>query len=211
MIENFEDRAKLVFALKQAHIKDARIIEAIESIDRANFVDGVFKKRAYEDVPLPIEAGQTISAPSVVARMTEALELDGKCKVLEIGTGSGYQAAVLGKLSRRVYTTERIKSLVKIADLRIGALGLHNVMVVFTDGSFGLPQQAPFDRILLTAAVEDVPAPLLAQLKIGGIMVLPVGLEDKGQTLIKVKKTEAGLEYSELGAVRFVPLLPGRD
>jgi protein-L-isoaspartate(D-aspartate) O-methyltransferase len=141
--------------------------------------------------------------------MTQALEITPRCKVLEIGTGSGYQAAVLSKLARRVYTVERHRPLARMATKLLASLDLGNVTVITGDGSLGLPSQSPFDRILLTAAAEDPPAILLAQLRVGGIMVRPVGQSAVVQTLIKIEKTDTGLEYSEMGEVRFVPLLEG--
>ncbi len=206
-----ESRAKLIFTLRNQGIRDAKILEAFEKVDRSVFIDGLFKNRAWDDLPLTIPCGQSISAPSIVARMTQALQVNAKSKVLEIGTGSGYQTAILSHLVRRVYTVERHQELAKIADARFKALNIHNITSFYGDGSLGLPKQAPFDRILLTAASEDLPSTLLAQLKLGGIMVLPVGQSDAVQTLIRVKKTDKGLEYEELGDVRFVPLLPGRS
>ncbi|MEX0968867.1 MAG: protein-L-isoaspartate(D-aspartate) O-methyltransferase [Paracoccaceae bacterium] len=200
---------QFLLTLRQHGITDKRVLAAMESLPRDAFLSGVFKSRAHEDVPLPIACGQTISQPSVVALMTQMLEVTPRCKVLEIGTGSGYQAAILSKLARRVYTVERHRPLARAATRVLQDFGLVNVVVIADDGSRGLPEQAPFDRILLTAAAEDPPAPLLAQLRIGGIMVLPVGQSDTVQTLIKVVKTESGLEYSELGEVRFVPLMEG--
>ena len=170
---------------------------------------GMFADRAYEDMPLPITCGQTISQPSVVALMTQALQVSPRDKVLEVGTGSGYQAAILSKLARRVYTLDRHRRLVREAREIFDTLDLNNITALTSDGSFGLLEQAPFDRIIVTAAAEDPPGPLLAQLKMGGIMVVPVGQSDTVQSLIKVQKTEDGLEYSELRPVRFVPLLEG--
>jgi protein-L-isoaspartate(D-aspartate) O-methyltransferase len=181
----------------------------MESIDRGPFVRGLFADRAYEDMPLPIACGQTISQPSVVALMTQALQVSPRDKVLEVGTGSGYQAAILSKLARRVYTVDRHRRLVREASEIFDTLDLNNITALTGDGSFGFPEQAPFNRIIVTAAAEDPPGPLLAQLKIGGVMVVPVGQSDAVQSLIKVQKTEEGLEYSELRTVRFVPLLEG--
>jgi protein-L-isoaspartate(D-aspartate) O-methyltransferase len=181
----------------------------MEKVDRGKYIRGTFEDRAYEDTPLPIACGQTISQPSIVALMTEALEVQPRNKVLEIGTGSGYQAAILSQLARRVYTVDRHSRLVKAARRVFEAEDISNIIAFTADGSRGLPEQAPFDRILLTAASEDPPGPLLAQLRIGGIMVLPVGQSDTVQTLVKVTKTEEGLDYQELRAVRFVPLLEG--
>jgi protein-L-isoaspartate(D-aspartate) O-methyltransferase len=173
------------------------------------FVKGYFSNRAYEDMPLPIACGQTISQPSVVGLMTQALNVQPRDKVLEVGTGSGYQAAILSHLARRVYTVDRHKTLMDDARKIFQTLDINNLTAFTADGSHGLPEQAPFDRILVTAAAEDPPGPLLAQLKVGGIMVLPVGQSDSVQTLIRVSRTETGFEYEELRPVRFVPLLEG--
>ncbi len=200
---------QFVFTLRSNGISDSRVLAAMEKTPRDLFVEGIFKDRAYENTPLPIACGQTISQPTVVAQMTQALDITPRCKVLEIGTGSGYQAAILSHLARRVYTVERHRPLARMANRVLRDLDLGNVTVIADDGSRGLPEQAPFDRILLTAAAEDPPSSLLAQLKIGGIMVLPVGQSDTMQHIIKIVKTESGLEYSELNSVRFVPLLEG--
>jgi protein-L-isoaspartate(D-aspartate) O-methyltransferase len=204
-----EQRMQFILTLRSRGISDPAVLAAMESTPRDAFLEGIFKERAYENRPLPIGSGQTISQPSVVAQMTEALELNNRCKVLEVGTGSGYQAAILSKLARRVYTVERHRPLARAARALFQELDYSNITVVTGDGSLGLPEQAPFDRILLTAAAEDPPANLLAQLKPGGIMVLPVGQTDTVQAMIKVVKTDNGLEYTELGEVRFVPLLEG--
>ena len=195
--------------LRNAGVTDARTLQAMELIPRHPFAEGPFQARAYEDTALPIAAGQTLSQPSIVGKMTQALDLGPRHKVLEIGTGSGFQAAVLSQLARRVYTVERHPSLARTAQRRLDALGIVNVIVLAADGTLGLPDQAPFDRIILTAAAEDPPSNLLAQLKIGGIMVLPVGQSDHVQTLIKVTKTDTGFDYEELEQVRFVPLIAG--
>ncbi len=200
---------QFLFALRKRGVTDARVLAAMEAVDRGRFVTGLFADRAYEDMPLPIACGQTISQPSVVGLMTQALDVRPRDTVLEIGTGSGYQAAILAKLARRVYTVERHRRLVSETGKLFAELGLTNVTSMLSDGSFGLPEQAPFDRIIVTAAAEDPPGPLLAQLKIGGIMVLPVGQSDAVQQLIKVTRTETGLDYDELTSVRFVPLLEG--
>jgi protein-L-isoaspartate(D-aspartate) O-methyltransferase len=160
-------------------------------------------------MPLPIACGQTISQPSIVGLMTQALQVSARDTVLEVGTGSGYQAAILSQLARRVYTVDRHRRLVHEARAIFDALQLSNITAFTADGSFGLPDQAPFDRILVTAAAEDPPGPLLAQLKIGGIMVLPVGQSDTVQSLIRVTRHETGFDYDELRPVRFVPLVEG--
>ncbi|MEE9455140.1 MAG: protein-L-isoaspartate(D-aspartate) O-methyltransferase [Paracoccaceae bacterium] len=204
-----EQRMEFILKMRSQGITDTRVLAAMEATPRDVFLEGVFRARAYEDRPLPIACGQTISQPSVVAKMTEALEITNRCKILEIGTGSGYQAAILSHLARRVYTIERHTGLARAAKALFQRLDMGNITVIAGDGSKGLPAQSPFDRILLTAAAEDPPAPLLAQLRVGGIMILPVGQSDTVQNLIKVVKTDSGMEYTELGEVRFVPLLEG--
>jgi len=204
-----ERKMQFLFALRSRGVTDARVLSAMERIDRGAFVRGYFEARAYEDMPLPIASGQTISQPSVVGLMTQALRLTGRDKVLELGTGSGYQAAILSQLARRVYTVDRHRQLVREAAAAFAALDLTNIVPLTADGSFGLPEQAPFDRILVTAAAEDPPGPLLAQLRIGGIMVLPVGQSDTVQQLIRVTRHESGYDYDELRPVRFVPLVGG--
>ena len=208
-LSDAERKMQFVYALRSKGVTDARVLGAMESVDRGPFVKGIFAQRAYEDMPLPIVCGQTISQPSVVGLMTQALEISPRDKVLEIGTGSGYQAAILSKLARRVYTIDRHRRLVVEAREVFDSLKMTNITALVADGSFGLAEQAPFDRIIVTAAAEDPPGPLLAQLKEGGIMVLPVGQSDAVQHLIRVRKTAEGLEYDEMRAVRFVPLLEG--
>jgi protein-L-isoaspartate(D-aspartate) O-methyltransferase len=204
-----EAKMQFLFALRSRGVTDARVLQAMEKTDRALFVKGIFADRAYEDMPLPIACGQTISQPSVVGLMTQALSVQPRDKVLEVGTGSGYQAAILSHLARRVYTVERYRRLVVEARAVFDALNLTNITAIIADGSFGLPDQAPFDKILVTAAAEDPPGPLLAQLRIGGIMVVPVGQSDMVQSLIRVTRTADGFDYEELRPVRFVPLVEG--
>jgi len=204
-----ERQMQFLYALRSKGVTDTRVLTAMERTDRALFVKGHFADRAYDDMPVPIACGQTISQPSVVGLMTQALQVNPRDKVLEVGTGSGYQAAILSHLARRVYTVDRYKSLMTAAREIFTQLDITNLTAFTADGSHGLPEQAPFDRILVTAAAEDPPGPLLAQLKIGGIMVLPVGQSDSVQQLIRVTRTETGFEYDELRPVRFVPLLEG--
>jgi len=204
-----EEKMQFLYAIRSRGITDSRVLNAMEKIDRRKFLKGVFEEKAYQDIPLPIACGQTISQPSIVAQMTQSLNVTPRCKVLEIGTGSGYQAAILSRLARRVYTLERHLELIIQAQNVFDNLNLSNITAMRSDGSRGLPGQAPFDRILLTAAAEDPPAPLLEQLKVNGIMVLPVGQSDSVQTMIKITKTEKGLSYHEMGEVRFVPLIEG--
>jgi protein-L-isoaspartate(D-aspartate) O-methyltransferase len=160
-------------------------------------------------VALPIGHHQTLSAPATVGLMTQALEATDRMKVLEIGTGSGYQAAVLARLCRRLYTMERHPELLKEAEERFKRLRLVNVTTLAADGSAGWPEQAPFDRIMVTAAAADVPEVLLGQLAEGGVMIIPVGLDENDQHLLKVRRTPEGAETEDLGATRFVPLIDG--
>jgi len=207
--DSAERKMQFLFALRSKGVTDARVLTAMEKIDRGPFIRGYFAERAYEDMPLPIACGQTISQPSVVGLMSQALKVSPRDKVLEVGTGSGYQAAILSQLARRVYTVDRHKRLVREAGELFRQMDLTNITAVTADGSFGLPDQAPFDRIIVTAAAEDPPGPLLAQLKIGGIMVVPVGQSDTVQSLIRVTRRDDGFDYDELRPVRFVPLVEG--
>jgi len=209
MTADAERKMQFLYALRAKGVTNTAVMTAMERIDRGDFIRGVFSERAYEDVPLPISCGQTISQPSVVGFMTQALMVSPRDKVLEVGTGSGYQAAILSQLARRVYTVDRHRPLIKDASALFEALDLGNIIAFTADGSFGLPDHAPFDRIVVTAAAEDPPGPLLAQLKTGGIMVVPVGQSDAVQSLIRVTKTETGFDYEELRSVRFVPLVEG--
>ena len=209
MTADAERKMQFLYALRSKGVTNTAVMTAMERIDRGDFIRGVFSERAYEDVPLPISCGQTISQPSVVGLMTQALMISPRDKVLEVGTGSGYQAAILSQLARRVYTVDRHRPLIKDASALFEALDLSNIIAFTADGSFGLPDHAPFDRIVVTAAAEDPPGPLLAQLKVGGIMVVPVGQSDAVQSLIRVTKTETGFDYEELRSVRFVPLVEG--
>jgi len=209
MTDPAEEKMRFLYSLRSRGVTDTRVLSAMEAVDRGLFVRGLFAERAYEDMPLPIACGQTISQPSVVALMTQALDVSPRDKVLEVGTGSGYQAAILAHLARRVYTVDRHKRLVREAEAVFASLDLTNITAFAADGSHGLPDHAPFDRIIVTAAAEDPPGPLLAQLRIGGIMVLPVGQSDAVQSLIKVTRSERGFDYEELRPVRFVPLIEG--
>ncbi len=204
-----EKKLRFIFELRNAGITKSDVLTVMETIPRSHFLSKVFKGRSFDDVALPIGCGQTISQPAVVGLMTQSLDLNKKCKVLEVGTGSGYQAAILSKLSRRVYTIERYFSLASEAENRLQNLEISNVTVIKGDGSLGLSAQAPFDRIIVTAASEDMPQILLTQLKPNGIMVIPVGQSDTIQKLIKVQRIGENYHYSELNQVRFVPLVDG--
>ena len=205
-----KDQIELIMQLRRRGIRDAKVLRAIESVPRELFVDEAFTDHAYQDIALPIECGQTISQPYVVAFMTQKLELDDRHKVLEVGTGSGYQAAVLSHLCRRVYSVERWRELQKLADHRLAELGITNVTTIIGDGWLGWPPQAPFDRIIVTAAALDAPAALLDQLKMGGRMIIPLGESRDEQSLVQIDKTEEGLVETPLLPVRFVPLVHGR-
>ncbi len=202
------NRLRLIMQLRNSGIRDTSVLSAIENVPREMFVEETFRDHAYDDTALPIPQGQTISQPTVVAAMTQALELNSRLRVLEIGTGSGYQAAVLSKLARRVYTIERHKELMTLAEERFRELGLHNIVTIRGDGSKGWPAAAPFERILVTAAAMDVPECYLAQLAAGGIMVIPVGVNGDGQMLMKIRKSKDGeITREPLMPVRFVPLI----
>jgi protein-L-isoaspartate(D-aspartate) O-methyltransferase len=205
-----QDQINLIMTLRRRGIRDTRVLRAMELVPREEFVDLAFVDNAYQDIALPIDCGQTISQPFVVAYMTEALEVGDRDKVLEIGTGSGYQAAVLSKLCRRVYTVERWRELQKAAERRFNKLGISNVTTIIGDGWLGWPPQAPFDRIIVTAAAREPPERLLEQLKIGGRMIVPLGDSRDDQSLVQIDKTEHGLVQTALLPVRFVPMVKGR-
>ena len=185
-----ERKMQFLFALRSKGVTDKRVLEAMEKIDRGPFIRGLFAERAYDDMPLPIDCGQTISQPSIVGLMTQALDAQPRDTVLEIGTGSGYQAAILSQLVRRIYTVDRHRRLVKQASSVFEELGLTNITAFTADGSHGFADQAPFDRIIVTAAAEDAPGPLRAQLKIGCSMVLPVGRSGGVQNARKGKRND---------------------
>ena len=188
-------------------VKDPMVLEAMEKIPRHLFVDESFKEKAYADHPLPIGEGQTISQPYVVALMTEALRLRPEERVLEIGTGSGYQAAVLAEIVKEVYTIEIRKPLTESASKRLQELGYKNIQVKCADGYFGWEEVAPFDAIIVTAASNLIPPPLLKQLKEGGRLIIPVGSTTFHQTLTLVTKEKGDLQVEQLGGVIFVPLI----
>jgi protein-L-isoaspartate(D-aspartate) O-methyltransferase len=203
----------LVMELRGQGITDQRVLSAIERTPRELFVDEPFSATAYENIALPIACGQTISQPYIVAYMTEVAEVEARHRVLEIGTGSGYQAAVLAPLCRMVYTVERHRPLLKAAEERFKTLNLHNIVVRHGDGSSGWPEQAPFDRILITAAVSEIPPRVIAQLKPSGILVAPLSGPDDferiSQHLVKIIRSDSGIARLELIPVAFVPMLPG--
>ncbi len=204
-----EEKIKFILHLKRRGIRDTEVLRAMETVERKLFLDGIFQSRSEEDIPLPISCGQTISQPSVVAKMIEKLETNKSCKVLEIGTGSGYLTALLSKLSKRVFSIERHEILKKKAEALLINYKIRNVICILGDGSLGLERQAPFDRIIISAAAEDIPQILMKQLKYGGIMILPIGMSKDEQTLIKVRKEKFKNHYEEICKVRFVPLVEG--
>ena len=201
--------AQLLLELRKGGVTDLSVLNIIEKTPRELFLVKPFQSRAYENVALPIGHQQTVSQPLIVGLMTQALELSDRMKVLEIGTGSGYQSVVLAPLCRRVYTIERHPPLMRQAEERFKKLGISNITSIVGDGSVGWPKQSPFERIIVTAAAEDVPDMLLEQLAIGGKMILPIGSSESDQRLIKVTRTKTGAETSDLGPVRFVPLIAG--
>ncbi|WP_207478546.1 protein-L-isoaspartate(D-aspartate) O-methyltransferase [Arenibaculum pallidiluteum] len=202
-------KIRLIMQLRRSGVTDTSVLGAIERLPREAFLPPAFHDQAWEDKALPIGEGQTISRPLVVAQMTQALELTDRQKVLEIGTGSGYQAAVLSRLCRRVYTVERHRPLLREAEARFAALRLHNITTRHGDGMRGWREQAPFDRIIVTAAAQrEIPEPLTNQLAVGGIMILPMEGRGRAQSVWRVRRTESGLEREELWPTRFVPLLP---
>ncbi|RMD64114.1 MAG: protein-L-isoaspartate(D-aspartate) O-methyltransferase, partial [Alphaproteobacteria bacterium] len=200
-------KIRLLMELRRGGITDANVLSAIERIPRELFVPESFQDQAYENRALPIGFGQTLSQPGIVARMTQALCVDRRQKVLEIGTGSGYQAAVLSRLCRRLYTIERVRELQREAEMRFHALRLHNITTRVGDGSRGWPEQAPFLRIIVTAAAATVPGALVDQLGPGGIMVVPIGRPGRGQDLVRLVRMQDGVREEALGPARFVPLV----
>ena len=202
-------KIRLIMMLRQSGITDTSVLAAIERIPREAFVPQPFLDQAYENRTLPIGHGQTLSQPEVVALMTQALELKSRHKVLEIGTGSGYQTAVLSRLARRVYTIERHKPLLAEAEARFRELRINNIVTLAGDGWKGWPEQAPFERIIVTAAPPELPEALLDQLAEGGIMVAPIGPEKMTQRLVKLVKSADGVTTEDIIPVRFVPMVEG--
>jgi protein-L-isoaspartate(D-aspartate) O-methyltransferase len=204
-----QNRARLVLQMRQNGIHDMRVVRVIESVPRRLFVPEHLGEHAYADRALPIACGQTISQPFIVAYMTQHLDVQEGHKVLEVGMGSGYQTAVLASLARRVYSVDRYRTLVGTAEARLKELHLSNVTAMVSDGALGWPAQAPFDRIMVTAAAEQIPPALLNQLAMGGVMIAPVGAAGE-QRLMRFERTAEGIAEKALLPVRFVPLVPGR-
>jgi protein-L-isoaspartate(D-aspartate) O-methyltransferase len=207
-----QDTARMEFllTLRKRGIADNNVLRAMEEVPRGEFLEQDYTDAAYADQALPIACGQTISQPYVVAYMTEQLGVKPEHRVLEIGTGSGYQAAVLSRLAREVVSIERFRTLADAARARLRKLGYDNVEVIADDGMNGAPEKAPFDRIILTAAAERLPQTLIDQLAERGVMLLPLGPHDGTQHIIKLTKTSTGVARDDLIPVRFVPLLPGK-
>jgi protein-L-isoaspartate(D-aspartate) O-methyltransferase len=204
-----QKRLRLLMELRRAGIGDARVLGAIERTPREKFVPLSFRDQAYENVALPIAEGQTVSQPYVVALMTEKLEVGDRHKVIEIGTGSGYQTAVLARLCRRVFSIERHRDLSRDAERRLGELRLRNIVCRFGDGTKGWPEQAPYDRVIVTAAAAQVPTVLIEGLAPGGVLVAPVGEDHRDQQLLRIRRNDTGFSTEDLGLVRFVPLVAG--
>ena len=202
--------ADLILRFRRAGITDQAVLQAIESVPRDVFVPAESRADAYAERALPIDCGQTISAPLMVGMMTAALDIDEGDRVLEIGTGTGYQTAVLARLCRRVYTIDRFRTLIAAAESRFRTLRITNIATLVGDGTKGWPEQSPFDRIIVTAAAEAVPEPLLTQVRVGGVIVAPVGPQDGVQKLLRIERTDTGYEARDLADVRFVPLIPGK-
>lgn len=202
-------KAQLVLEMRQGGVADPRVLSAIEETPRDKFVPEKYAEFAWDNRPLPIGYDQTISQPLVVGLMTQALELTGVESVLEVGTGSGYQTAILSRLAAHVCTIERIRELLEAAVLHLAELSILNVSTRVGDGAEGWPKRAPFDRIIVTAAAAEVPQPLIDQLADGGILVVPVGDPGADQKLRIIRKTDGLLTTDELGLVRFVPLVTG--
>jgi protein-L-isoaspartate(D-aspartate) O-methyltransferase len=203
-------KIRLIMELRQQGISDTRVLSAIERVHREIFVSPSFVDQAYENTALPIEEGQTISQPYVVAFMTQALDVKPRQRVLEIGTGSGYQAAVLAKLCRRVFTIERYRSLLRRAEEKFKSARINNIVARLGDGALGWPELAPFDRIIVTAAAPEIPPALKEQLSDkGGILIIPVGRDSQAQQIMRIVRTGDAYASEELLPVRFVPLVPG--
>jgi protein-L-isoaspartate(D-aspartate) O-methyltransferase len=203
-------RMQFLLGLRRRGISDPAVLRAMDEVPREHFVENAFVESAYADQALPIACGQTISQPYVVAFMTEQLGVQPAHRVLEVGTGSGYQAAILSRLAREVISVERYRTLADAARRRLATLGYDNVDVQLGDGLAGMPEHAPYDRVIVTAAAETVPEALVDELVQGGVMVLPLGPHAGPQQLVKLTKGEQGLKQEELIGVRFVPLLPGK-
>ncbi len=203
------ERMAFILGLRQGGVRDVAVLRAMEMVPRPLFVDSQFRINAYDNITLPISCGQTMSQPGLVAKMTEALNITAEHTVLEVGTGSGYQAAVLAHLSSRVVTMDRYRQLISQAQVRYEVLGFRNLVAEVGDGFLGQPARAPFDRIMVTASAPEIPQHLIDQLKFGGVLVMPLGEPDAEQRLVRFVKQQSGHERRDLMPVRFVPLVHG--
>ncbi len=204
-----QQKIELIMGLRSRGIRDTRVLEAIETLPREVFVPDAFQDLAYADQALPIECGQTLSQPFIVAFMTEKLKVGERMKVLEIGTGSGYQTGIVAQLCRRIYTIERYRTLLKSAERRFAALRQANITTLLGDGNKGWPKQAPFERIIVTAAAPQLPRQLIEQLAVGGILIVPVEVSPGTQEILRITRTEDDFTRESLMPVRFVPLVDG--
>ena len=203
------EQARFLLHLRSEGVRDAEVLRAMEKIPRRLFLNAKQHSMALSDCALPIDCGQTISAPSIVGIMSSELQVNKECTVFEVGTGSGYQTAILSKLAHQVYTSERFRTLMALAKNRLRTLNIRNVSFLHSDGTIGLPKKGPFDRILLTAASPEMPKQLMEQLKDGGIMILPLGAENEVQKLIKITRSGKNFDEQFLCHVRFVPIKNG--
>ena len=204
-----QQKIELIMGLRARGIRDTRVLAAIETVPREVFVPDAFQDLAYAEQALPIECGQTLSQPFIVAFMTDRLKVGDRMKVLEVGTGSGYQSAILAQLCRRVYTIERYRTLVKSAEQRFTRLRLANITTLLGDGNKGWPKQAPFERIIVTAAAPQLPRQLIEQLAVGGILICPVEVSPGKQEILRITRTQDDFDRESLMPVRFVPLVEG--
>lgn len=203
-------RIRMVMGLRRAGVTDPQVLGAMERMERERFVPMTWIEQAYEDKPLPIGHGQTISRPAIVGLMLQALEVGPRMRILEIGVGSGYQTALLARLARAVYGIERVRPLFADAKIRLSAMGIDNIFLRYADGGSGWPESAPFDRIIAAATADDVPGALADQLKIGGVMVLPLS-DSSGQALWRIRRSDSGFSTEEIGEASFVPFLSGTE
>jgi protein-L-isoaspartate(D-aspartate) O-methyltransferase len=202
--------ANLILRLRRLGVMDQRVLAAVESVPRDLFVPAESEADAYADRSLPIDCGQTIAAPGIAGLMVAALDVGDRHRVLEVGTGTGYQTAILARLARRVYSVDRFRTLVAAAETRFQALRISNITTMVGDGMNGWPEQAPFDGIIVAASGEEVPPPLLKQVRVGGAIVMPIGPADGVQKLTRLVRGEGAFETTTLADVRFVPLIPGK-
>ena len=206
-----DKKLQFIFNLRSANVIAGELLSVMEKIPRDHFISDSFKNYVLEDTAIPIECGQTTTQPSIIGLMIQALEITSRCKILEIGTGSGYQTAILASMARRVYSIERNQKLALSARKALESLSIFNVTVVFADGSVGFKEQEPFDKIIVSAAFEDIPDLLINQLKPDGILVAPVGRDEKIQTIVKVKKNYDDYHYSDIKKAKFLSIIEGRE